>query len=255
MKKNRTITAIGSVTALCALFMGTTGSLGTGDARAQAVPHDLVPGAAVRPQPAPLSPQKWNIEYEEDMRRDIVALTRFITEELAPVAGQSPEQALVIESIRGFDDALRGCYGAPGLADYAWALNHTLDESLPLFTMLEVMAEREENFPTGKDSDARLRHYHDLMEKYEYYYTRAARWLWDVNAAFAQTYPQAAEQVELMREQGKLETDLHTRAGADSYTASYPFAVTTPLRNRAQIFGPYVSIRRAQSAPVPDICP
>lgn len=258
MKSNKIYWTVGAMSGLCALFLTASASIGEQGARAQDLPHSLQPAPIqqTRPSLPANNGPAWGVDYEEDMRRDIRALTSFIVNDLGPVAEQSQEQALVVESLRGFDAALNGCYGPAGLADYAWALNHALDEALPLFTMLEVMAEREENFPTGKDSATRLRHYHELMEKMESHYTRAARWLWEVNAAFAKTYPEAGEQIEMLREQGKIEGDLQSRAGADFYTGAYPFAVTTPLRNRAQIFGPYVTLHKVrQPATTPGVCP
>ncbi|MBU0799803.1 MAG: hypothetical protein KKA05_02245, partial [Alphaproteobacteria bacterium] len=91
---------------------------------------------------------QWGVDYEQDMRRDIAGLTRFIANDLAPVIARQKDAAKTVAVVRGFDNMLRGCAGAPGIADYAWALNETLARALPLFTALEVMIEREENFPS-----------------------------------------------------------------------------------------------------------
>ena len=101
------------------------------------------------------------------------------------------------------------------------------------FPALEVLAEREQDIPTGPDAQARLAEYRALAEGLDAHYSRAARWLWDINNAYAAKHPEIAAQLE---SQG--EGEFHQKAEADSYAAGYPLSNTMPLRVPAQIFAP-----------------
>lgn len=198
-----------------------------------------VPPAAKAPLPRPAA-QPWNVEFEAEMRRDIVALAGFIVTDVAPVVeGQKNDAAPVLALARGYHRRLSGCAGPAGMADHALALNDMLAQAHVLFTALEVLAEREENIPTGPDSQARLDTYRALSAQFENRYSRAARWLWDINNAFAAAHPEVEERIETLREAGKFEGDLHRKAEGDSYAEGYPLTNTTPLRGAALIFAPY----------------
>lgn len=199
--------------------------------------------AGVKSEPAtiaePPAPAAWGVEYEDDMRRDIAGLTDFINDELAAIVAGQKDTAPVLAVARGHRDTLAGCGGVAGMADYALALNDTLAQAHVLFTALEVLAEREENMPTGADSEARLAELRAVTAEFETRYRHAARWLWDINDAFAAAHPEISERIDELRETGKLEGGLHQQAEADSYASGYPLADTAPLRARAQIFAPY----------------
>ncbi len=196
--------------------------------------------AANRPAPvAPPAPVVWGVAYEGHMRRDIAGLTDYINNELAAVLAGQKDTAPVLAAVRGHRDTLAGCGGVAGMADYALALNDTLAQAHVLFTALEVLAEREENMPTGATSDVRLAELRAVTAEFETRYRHAARWLWDINDAFAAAHPEISERIDELREAGKLEGGLHQDAEADSYAAGYPLANTAPLKARAQIFAPY----------------
>jgi hypothetical protein len=202
-------------------------------------------GAPVPPPVARITQQapQWGVEYEQDMRRDIAGLTRFIVDDLAPVIARQKDTAQTVAAVRSFDNVLRGCAGAPGIADYAWALNETLARALPLFTALEVMIEREENFPVAKASQERYQSHSVMMGEFETRYRKAARWLHDMNSAFALAYPDAAARIRTLQEQGDLDGNVHEEAEADIYSNDYPLVGTAPLRQREAIFAPYARPR------------
>jgi hypothetical protein len=193
---------------------------------------------AMAPLPRP-AVQPWGVEFEAEMRRDITALAGFIVNDVAPVVEVQKDTAPVLALARGYQQRLSGCAGPAGMADHALALNDLLAQSHVLFTALEVLAEREENIPTGPDSQARLEAYKALSEKFENNYSRAARWLWDINNAVAAAHPEMEERIEALREAGKFEGDLHRKAEGDSYATGYPLTNTTPLRGAALILAPY----------------
>lgn len=213
-------------------------SAGSEDDSLAIAPAAMAPPSAQAPLPRP-APQPWGVEFEAEMRRDIGALAAFIVNDVAPVVDSQKETAPVLVLARGYHDRLRGCAGPAGMADHALALNDVLAQSHVLFTALEVLAEREQNIPTGPDSATRLKIYETLSENFETRYTRAARWLWDINNAVAAAHPEMEERIEELREAGKFEGDLHRKAEGDSYAAGYPLTNTAPLRGAALILAPY----------------
>jgi hypothetical protein len=196
----------------------------------------IAAGAAPGTTPAPAS---WGVAYESDMRRDITAFADFINDEMAPIVAGQKDADVLLAAARGYRDTLAGCSGAPEMADYALALNDLLAQAHVIFTALEVQAEREENMPTGATSDARLAELQAMTAEFEAHYRNAARWLWDINDAFAAAHPEISDRIDELRESGKMEGLLHKQAEGDTYAAGYPLANTTPLRGRAQIFAPY----------------
>lgn len=199
-------------------------------------PQPAAPAVTAPPPPAAAA---WNVEFEREIRRDIVALADAIVNDVGPAVESQKDTAAVLTLARGYQQRLAGCAGPAGMADHALALNDLLAQSHVLFTALEVLAEREQNIPTGPDSQARLALYEELSESFEKRYSRAARWLWDINNAFAAAHPETEERIDALREAGKFEGELHRKAEGDSYAAGYPLTNTTPLRAPAQIFAPY----------------
>ena len=199
------------------------------------LPVAPAPVAAVPQDAAPL----WGVEFEGAMRRDIAALAEFIVKDVGPVVESQKETAPVLALARGYQQRLSGCAGVASMADHALALNDLLGRAHVLFTALEVLEEREQNIPTGPDAAARLSVYRAIAEDFDRRYSRAGRWLWDINNAFAAAHPDMEERIEALREGGKLEGELHRKAEADSYAEGYPLTNTTPLRAPAQIFAPY----------------
>ena len=197
----------------------------------------------VAPVPVTVVPQvaapQWGVEFEGAMRRDIAALADFIVKDVGPVVESQKDTAPVLALAHGYQLRLSGCAGAAGMADYALALNDMLARADVLFTALEVLEEREQNIPTGPDASARLSAYKAIAADFDTHYSRAGRWLWDINNAFAAAHPDMEERIEALREAGKFEGELHRKAEADSYAEGYPLTNTMPLRAPAQIFAPY----------------
>lgn len=201
--------------------------------------NDATPPVPVQAATAPSPAAPWNVEFENEIRRDIVALADVIVNDVGPAVESQKDTAAVLTLARGYQQRLSGCAGPAGMADHALALNDLLAQSHVLFTALEVLSEREQNIPTGPDSQARLALYEELSETFEVRYSRAARWLWDINNAFAAAHPGTEERIDALREAGKFEGELHRKAEGDSYAAGYPLTNTTPLRAPAQVFAPY----------------
>lgn len=196
----------------------------------------------------------WGVEFEQEMRRDIAALTGFITRDLAPLLSWQGEAATVADSVARFDMVLRGCGAdaAPaGMADYAWALNYTLAETVPLFIALETLQERDDLLRVAAMGGGDGHDYHGLMAAFDDHYRRAARWLDDINMAFAVAHPDAVARIEASRESGDSEGPLHRQSEAEIYTGGYPLTGVAPLQDRAAIFAPYARQRPAVAGACP----
>ncbi len=131
----------------------------------------------------------WDIDYEEDIKRDVAGLVDFMLEQVSPVYGQNwlnpdnPETEEQLASLRlkfeMFQRLLSGCYGEPGLADYALVANHmaTLNGSGNEISYIETY---------GPDSL-----YQNLIKAYK----DSLRWVYDLNAAFFAENPDVRERL------------------------------------------------------------
>lgn len=155
----------------------------------------------------PTAPQ-WGIEHEEQMRRDVKAFVKFMLNKIMPVMqnGDSLVEGVTIDDpivqkryafkrqkFEMFDRLLGGCYGEPGLADYAWAANIMASWDQVGNEMRRI---KDHAKGQGYKSSLRQEEWQHLDKEFKSHYKNNIRWVWDLNNAFFEQHPEVKKRLE-----------------------------------------------------------
>lgn len=194
------------------------------------------------------APQAWGIEHEEQMRRDVKAFVDFMLNKVMPVMqnGDSLVKGADINSpdiqerfglerrrFEMFDKLLSGCYGEPGLADYAWAAN-----TMATWDQVGNEKMRTKDHANGKGYKSSLgrNEWQSLFNEFEERYQNNLRWVWELNNAFFHRHPDVKTRIEDLRHNGYAISEVYDRSAEGSalvisFNAEHAFAAHSQFMN------------------------
>lgn len=160
------------------------------------------------------TPQPWGIEHEEEMRRDVKAFVSFMLNKIMPVMqngdslvkgvsnndpGVQKRYAFERQKFEMFDRLLSGCYGEPGLADYAWVAN-----TMASWNQVGNEMNHTKDHAIGKGYKTSLSHqeWQQLDKEFKRYYQNNTRWVWELNNAFFEQHPEVKQRLEDLHYKG-----------------------------------------------------